>query len=93
VIESATLTETPVVGTPTAALELTYVGNPEAPTLAYQWKIGNAASSAFTDIAGATSATYTPIADDVGKYIKCEVMASGTATGTVLTNAKKVAAE
>jgi len=59
--------------------------------LAYQWKIGNNPMGTFTDIATATSSTYTPVANDKGKFIKCEVTASGKAKGTALSNAKKVA--
>jgi hypothetical protein len=77
----------------TAALTIGYVGTPlTAPTLAYQWKIANSASGTFADITSATNATYTPSIADVGKYIKCEVTASGTAVGTKASNAKKVAA-
>ena len=93
VIEKVVLGGTPTEGVGTDALDITYIGIPtETPTLTYQWKIGNTATSKFVDIDGATSATYTPTADDVGKYIKCEVTASDTATGIVLSNAKKVVA-
>ncbi len=89
-IDSVTL-DTPVVGEATEALAITYTGTPlSAPTLTYVWKIGDSASGAFTDISGATSATYEPIEANEGKYIKCEVTASGTALGTKLSNAKKV---
>ena len=87
------LNESPVVGLATEALAISYTGQPlSAPTLTYQWKIGNTATSAFTDISGATDATYTPLEDDLDEYIKCEVTASETAIGTVLSNAKKVIA-
>lgn len=80
-------------GVETAALNLEYYGDPaETPTLAYQWKVGNSASGVFTDIADATAATYTPTEDQVGKYIRVEVTASGSATGKVLSNVRKVAA-
>ena len=92
-IDKVVLNESPVVGSATEALAISYTGQPlSAPTLTYQWKIGNTATSAFTDISGATDATYTPLEADVDKYIKCEVTASGTALGTVLSNAKKVIA-
>ncbi|XCH79057.1 MAG: DUF5309 family protein [Candidatus Dehalobacter alkaniphilus] len=93
-IDAVSLGATPVVGEATEALGITYNGVPEsAPTLAYQWKIGNLANGAFANIADETDATYTPVAGDVGKYIKCEVTASVTAQGTKLSNAKLVAAE
>ncbi len=92
-IDKVVLNESPVVGSATEALAISYTGQPlSAPTLTYQWKIGNTATSAFVDIANATDATYTPLEADVDKYIKCEVTASGTALGTVLSNAKKVVA-
>jgi len=74
-------------------LTITYRGIPtNDPTLAYQWKIANSANGAYTNIEGATFATYTPTVADVDKFIKCEVTASGTAVGKVLSNAKKVVA-
>lgn len=80
------------VGVETAALEITYETTPASdPTLAYQWKISTTSNGTFADIDDATSATYTPVAGDATKYIKCEVTASGSAKGTVLSNAKKVA--
>ena len=38
--------------------------------LTWQWSIGNTPTGSFTNISGATSATYTPQAADVGKYLK-----------------------
>jgi len=84
---------TPTSGVATSALTLAYTGTPtSSPTLAYQWKIGTSALGTFVDIAGETSATYTPAVGDVDKYIKVEVTASVTAAGVVLSNAKKVVA-
>lgn len=80
-------------GVATEALGFEYYGDPTAdPELTYQWKIGNSAAGAFTDIEGATEATYTPTVEQVGKYIRVEVTASGTANGTIKSNARKVAA-
>ncbi|MGN0620551.1 MAG: DUF5309 family protein [Porcipelethomonas sp.] len=91
VISSAVLSDSPVTGTATSALEIEYIGTPASdPVLAYQWQSGNSASGAFTDISGAESAVYTPDESDAGKYIRCKVTASGSAAGTVVTNAKKV---
>lgn len=92
VLESVTLA-VPQVGVETDALVLQYTGEPsETPTLAYQWKISTSPSGVYADIADATSATYTPAVGDVDKYIKCEVTATVTAKGVVLSNAKKVIA-
>ncbi len=91
VIEKVTLSGTPKVNSPTNALEISYIGNPSpTPTLTYQWKVGNSPVSTFVDITGATEATYTPTSNYAGKYIKVEVVASGSATGKALSNAKRV---
>ena len=81
------------VGAPTDALVYDFTGEPtDEATFTYQWKIGNSVSGAFANIEGATEATYTPVAEDAGKYICCEVTASGTAEGTVVSNKRKVLA-
>jgi len=92
VLEKVELVGAPTVGVETDALVLTYNGDPsDTVTLAYQWKIGNSPIGTFTDIDTATSSTYRPGVNDEGKFIKCEVTASGKAKGTALSNAKKVA--
>lgn len=92
-LDKVVLSGTPTEGVATDALTITYRGTPtDTPTLAYQWKIANSANGTYTNIATATSATYTPAEADVDKFIKCEVTASGTAVGKVLSNAKKVVA-
>lgn len=81
------------VGVATAALGLTYNAEPaEAATLAYQWQIGTSAAGMFQDIEGATGATYTPIEEQAGLYLRCNVVATGSAVGNVNTNARKIAA-
>jgi hypothetical protein len=92
-LDKVVLSGTPTEGVATDALAITYRGTPlDTVTLAYQWKIANSANGAYTNVADATSATYTPAEADVDKFIKCEVTASGTAVGKVLSNAKKVVA-
>lgn len=76
----------PKAGTPTT-VTLTYSSGNPTPTLSYQWKIASSASGNYADIDGATYATYTPEAGDVGKFLKCEVTAAGSATGTKLSAA------
>jgi len=91
-IEKVELTGTPTVGVETEQLVIKFIGQPLTdPTLAYQWKISNSANGTFVDIDDATSATYIPSEGDEGKFIKCLVTASGSALGSVLSNAKKVA--
>ena len=92
-LDKVVLSSTPTVNVATDALTITYRGTPtEAPTLAYQWKIADSPNGTYNNITGETDATYTPGETDVGKYIKCEVTASGTAVGKVLSNAKMVVA-
>ena len=82
---------TPVFDTATDALVIEYIGTPlDTPILAYAWEIGDSSVGSFTPIGSATNPTYTPIADDVGKFIRCKVTASGAAVGVIYSNAKKV---
>ena len=39
----------------------------------WRWARGNTATGAFSDIGGATSASYTPVVADVGKYLRATV--------------------
>ncbi len=89
-IESVTL-DSATFGVATPSLAITYVGQPlDQPTLAYQWMKGNTPMGTFTNINGATNATYTPDADDLDKFIKVKVTATGAAVGSATSNAKKV---
>ncbi len=93
VLETVTL-DTLTEGVESSALVLTYSDSPpEAPVLNYQWKISDTVDGTYTDIVGATSATYTPSSGEVDKYIKVQVTASGGATGVVLSNAQIVESE
>jgi hypothetical protein len=87
---SVTQTASPVVGAATEELALDWVGEPLEPTLAYQWYIADTVNATYAAIDGATGASYTPVAKDEGKFLKVQVTASGTATGQVMSNAKKV---
>ena len=82
---------TPVYNSVTDALDIKYIGTPLSdPTLAYEWQKGDSSVGTFTAINDATSSTYTPEVDDVGKFIRCKVTASGTAVGVAYSNCKKV---
>lgn len=60
---------------------ITYNATPDgAPTLYYQWQISSDGNT-WADIAEATTATYTPLTADVGKYVRLIVSASGCAVG------------
>ena len=41
---------------------------------AWKWASSDAMAGTFTDIAGATSGSYRPVADDVGMYLRATVM-------------------
>ena len=58
----------------------------------WQWLISDSANTGFTDISGGTSDNYTPIATDVGKYLKAiasytDGEGSGKSAEAVSTNA------
>lgn len=42
-------------------------------TVTYQWRVADTSGGTYTDISGATSATYTVIAAHVGKYYKVKI--------------------
>jgi hypothetical protein len=81
---TVTIPGTPQQGSATGTLTKVYSnGTTPTPTLSYQWQIATTADGTYSNIGGATSATYTPVLGDVDKYLKVVVMASGTAGGTV----------
>lgn len=54
-------------------------GTNGTPTYSYQWtRSTDGSGTGEADIVGATSATYVPIAVDIGKYLRCRVRASNT---------------
>ena len=63
---------------------------PAAATVAYQWKIATTSGGTYTNISSATNSTYTPIAGDLGKYIKLEVTGTGVYHGVILSAATSV---
>jgi len=66
---------------------------PSGATANYQWEICDTATGAFADIGGATGNTYTPVADDAGKYVKVRAMGTGVCSGVCESAAKgKIAA-
>ena len=56
---------------------------PTNATVNYQWQRADAEDGVYTDISGATSATFTPIGDNVDKYLKVSATGTGSYTGTV----------
>ena len=67
----------PQVGTPLQAviIDLDGVSTNTAgvPQADYQWAKSDTMTGTYTDISGATGATYTPTADDVGSYLQVTV--------------------
>ena len=58
----------------------------------YQWKKADSATGPYTNISGATSATYRPLVGDVGKYLKVVVSyTDGHGSGKSLTSAASAA--
>lgn len=55
----------------------TWLGPPE--TYAYQWQRAPTAAGPFTNIAGATTSSYTPVETDDGEYLRCLVTATNLA--------------
>lgn len=55
---------------------------PTGATASYQWSISLDGTN-YTDIAGATSNTYTPVAGDMGKFIKVAATGTGSFSGSV----------
>ena len=76
-----------VTGVPAVGRTLSTDGGawqPSGPALSYQWQRGDAADG-YSDIAGATSSSYTAVAADAGYNLRVVVTASnadGTATAT-----------
>lgn len=72
-----------IVGTAKVGSELT-PGSvlPIGATFRLQWKICNTAAGTYTDIVGATENKYTPVADDVGKFIKVSATGAVSQSGT-----------
>ncbi len=89
-ITSVSLNGTAAVGETISAGMIRYAGGIPipAPELAYQWMRASSLNGTYSDIPGATRATYVITQNDVGKYIKLKVTASGSATGSATSGAK-----
>ena len=56
----------------------------------YKWQIADSEDGDYTDISNATNATYTPLSDDAGDWIRCIVTATANAKGEITTAPKQV---
>ncbi|MGB5824638.1 MAG: S-layer homology domain-containing protein, partial [Proteocatella sp.] len=71
-----------ITGTAKIGVELTATPAPTVATVTYQWKISTDGTT-YTDISGATTNKYTPVAGDVNKFIKIVATGTGSYSGTV----------
>lgn len=87
----APTTQPAISGTPAVGKKVTVKGGTwtvKPTTLAYTWLSCNANGRACSAIAGATTASYTPVAADVGHALVASVLAAvGTANGSALSTA------
>ncbi len=61
-------------------------------TFTRKWRLCNAAGTSCVDIAGATGASYVPVAGDVGKTLRLRVTGSNSAGGPVTADSLQTAA-
>lgn len=67
--------------------QLTASVQPASATVSWKWKRSDSADGQYQDIAGATAATYTPVEDDLSKFLKAEATGTGSYTGTKISDA------
>jgi hypothetical protein len=73
------ITGTTQVGSVLTAGALT----PAGATATYQWQSSAALAGPYSNIAGATATTYTPVAGDFNRYVQIVATGTGSYTGTV----------
>src|SRR5680860_305710 len=73
-----------ITGTPQVGVELTAGAlTPSGAAADYQWQICATSGGTYTNITGATTNKYTPVADDATKFIKVVATGTGNYSGTV----------
>jgi parallel beta-helix repeat protein len=77
------ITAVSIDGNPVIGITLTTTVTPSRARVTYQWQRAGEENGTYTDIPGATSSTYTLIADDLDKYIQVVVTGTGNYTGTI----------
>ena len=60
---------------------------PSGATVSYQWQESFTQFGGYSDISGATSSSYTPVANDQGQYIEVVATGTGDYSGTVTSTA------
>lgn len=76
-----------ITGDARVGIQLTTTVTPSGATVNYQWQRANTEDGTYTNISGATSATYIPTGDDVDMYLKVSATGTGSYTGTVTSDA------
>ncbi len=77
-----------ITGTPQFGRELTAGAlTPSGATITYQWQSATTFDGTYTNISGATLSTYTPVANDVTKYLKVVATGTGNYSGTAMSAA------
>lgn len=72
------------------ATDGTWATGGAAVSYSYQWQSATTSTGTYTDIAGATASSYTPVGADVGSYLKVVVTATNVAGSTLATSAATV---
>ena len=84
-LASASITGTAQVGTQLTAVLGATTGT--ITTTSYQWRRADTSGGTYSDIASATSSTYTPVSGDGGKFIRVVITVSNTGGSATATSA------
>lgn len=82
-IPAIIVTDPTISGTAAVALQLsttdgTWNDGGDTPTMTYQWQVSDSGNGAWSDISGATSATFTVQSAQSSKYLRAKVIATNT---------------
>jgi len=82
-ISSISISGTAALGETLRVGLIRYMGIPNpSPQLAFQWMRATSLNGTYTNIPGATTSSYVVTLDDVNKYLRLQVTASGSASGS-----------
>ena len=84
-LASASITGTAQVGTQLTAVSGATTGSNI--TTSYQWRRADTSGGTYSDIASATSSTYTPVSGDGGKYIQVVITVTNSGGSALATSA------
>jgi uncharacterized repeat protein (TIGR02543 family) len=77
-----TVSGTTAVARALTSTDGTWLENGYTASYSYQWQYSANGTTLWTDISGATSSSYTPVAGDVGRYLRLAVKATNTIGNT-----------